>query len=113
MQDNLERISKHKGVKGVLIVGNDGCIHKSTLDVSGSPSAAELVLCSPAGSWSVIVSSTRCPHASCWQLQEHLTQEYASMIPSLTALARSMVRELDPQVSEEGAQACWLCCLQS
>jgi hypothetical protein len=31
-------------------------------------------------------------------LQEQLTQDYTSMIPSLTALAHNMVRELDPQV---------------
>ncbi|KAF6253888.1 putative bithoraxoid-like protein [Scenedesmus sp. NREL 46B-D3] len=31
------------------------------------------------------------------KLKEQLTQDYASMIPSLTALARNMVRELDPQ----------------
>lgn len=28
----LERISKHKGVEGVLIAGNDGTIHKTTLN---------------------------------------------------------------------------------
>jgi hypothetical protein len=33
-------------------------------------------------------------------LQEQLTQDYTSMIPSLTALARNMVRELDPQVRQ-------------
>lgn len=45
----------------MLIVGNDGHIHKTTLD-------------------------------------EQLTQEYASQIPSLAALARNVVRDLDPQV---------------
>ncbi|WIA33348.1 hypothetical protein OEZ86_006485 [Tetradesmus obliquus] len=30
-------------------------------------------------------------------LDEQLTQDYTSMVPSLTALARNMVRELDPQ----------------
>lgn len=50
-----------QGVEGVLIVGNDGHIHKTTLD-------------------------------------EQLTQEYASQIPSLAALARNVVRDLDPQV---------------
>lgn len=49
-----------QGVEGVLIAGNDGQIHKTTLN-------------------------------------EQLTQEYASRIPSLAALARSVVRDLDPQ----------------
>jgi hypothetical protein len=30
--------------------------------------------------------------------QEGTTQQYTHMIPSLTSLARGMVRELDPQV---------------
>lgn len=32
-------------------------------------------------------------------LNEQLTQEYASQIPSLASLARNVVRDLDPQVS--------------
>ena len=31
-------------------------------------------------------------------LQEGLSKQYAQMVPSLAALARSMVRDLDPQV---------------
>jgi hypothetical protein len=44
--------------------------------------------------------------------QEGLTKQYAQMVPSLAALARSMVRDLDPQVGvQEGCglrrwQAC-------
>lgn len=94
MVEALERISKHKvsvsklaqkclpeaqqqlnpktrlllllhlqGVEGVLIAGNDGQIHKTTLD-------------------------------------EQLTQQYASQVPSLAALARNVVRDLDPQVTQ-------------
>lgn len=51
-----------QGVEGVLIAGNDGQIHKTTLS-------------------------------------EQMTQEYASQIPSLAALARNVVRDLDAQVS--------------
>lgn len=51
-----------QGVEGVIIAGNDGQIHKTTLN-------------------------------------EQLTQKYASQIPSLAALARNVVRDLDPQVS--------------
>mgnify|MGYP001810743971 CR=1 FL=1 len=51
-----------QGVEGVLIAGNDGQIHKTTLS-------------------------------------EQMTQEYASQIPSLAALARNVVRDLDTQVS--------------
>ena len=52
-----------QGVEGVLIAGNNGQIHKTTLS-------------------------------------EQLTQDYASQIPSLAALARNVIRDLDPQV-------CW------
>ena len=43
-------------------------------------------------------------HASCRRrrLQEALTKQYAQMVPSLAALARSMVRDLDPQVGVAG-----------
>lgn len=51
-----------QGVEGVLIAGNDGQIHKTTLS-------------------------------------EQMTREYASQIPSLAALARNVVRDLDAQVS--------------
>jgi hypothetical protein len=38
-------------------------------------------------------------------LNEQLTQEYASQIPGLAALARNVVRDLDPQVIEQHRQA--------
>eukprot|EP00879_Flechtneria_rotunda_P006462 GHRR01006791.1.p2 GENE.GHRR01006791.1~~GHRR01006791.1.p2 ORF type:complete len:107 (+),score=34.06 GHRR01006791.1:362-682(+) len=60
VQDTIDRVSRHKGVLGLIVVGNDGSIYQSTLE-------------------------------------ERLAQEYAAMIPSLTALARNVVRELDPQ----------------
>ncbi|KAI8474296.1 MAG: putative bithoraxoid-like protein [Monoraphidium minutum] len=59
VMETLERVQKHKGVLGLLVVGEEGQVHKSTFD-------------------------------------EALTADYADMIPGLTALARSMVRELDP-----------------
>jgi hypothetical protein len=58
-----------QGVEGVLIAGNDGQIHKTTLS-------------------------------------EQMTQEYASQIPSLAALARNVVRDLDAQVSIHAGAAC-------
>ncbi|GBF96137.1 hypothetical protein Rsub_08885 [Raphidocelis subcapitata] len=57
--ETLERVQKHKGVIGVLVVGEEGQVVKSTLD-------------------------------------EAQTADYAGLIPGLTSLARSMVRELDP-----------------
>jgi hypothetical protein len=42
-------------------------------------------------------------------VQEHLTQEYSSMIPQLTALARITVRELDPQVLRSSLSYFQLC----
>lgn len=109
IQDHLDRISKHKGVKGVLIAGHDGSIHKSTLDV-------RLLVYQQADAWICPVDrmsvcctspfhgtpSCKC-RSCCWisfLMQEHLKHEYADMIPSLTALARNMVRELDPQVGQ-------------
>eukprot|EP00877_Chromochloris_zofingiensis_P014620 jgi/Chrzof1/9411/Cz04g02030.t1 len=60
VEETLERVSKHKGVLGLIVASNQGVIYKSTLD-------------------------------------ESLTQQYTSMIPGLTGLAKNMVRDLDPQ----------------
>lgn len=56
----LQRIQKHKGVLGVVVVDANGQALHTNLD-------------------------------------ETLTKQYAELIPGLAALARNMVRDLDPQ----------------
>jgi hypothetical protein len=48
------------------------------------------------------VSTHAAAAATAATLQEALTKQYAQMVPSLAALARSMVRDLDPQVGVAG-----------
>lgn len=84
-----------QGVLGVVIVNNQGKPLRSTLDVRMRAHACK---------WSHSVQSWDADMcacilcARCFCLKDHLTRQYAELLPSLADLARNLVRDLDPQV---------------
>jgi hypothetical protein len=89
--------SSPQGVIGLLVLGPDGHVLKSTLDVR--------LACWTATERLPTQSQHACQPTKCnpptrptavKQQQESLTAEISDLIPGLTAMARSTVRELDP-----------------
>ena len=80
-------LTTRQGVLGCIIINKDGVVLRTTCEVR--------TLC-------VRVQCGSLPHTrqclTSWA-QAEVTKAHAQLIPDLAAMARSMVRELDPQVS--------------
>lgn len=101
--------SNTQGVLGVIIVNHQGVPLRSTLDVSLLRAAGRGTL------QACVCLGRRGPQhrlAPCSPLsQDALTKQYSDLIPSLSDLARNLVRDLDPQVCWCGREEAHICTL--
>ena len=94
-------ISCTQGVLGCIVVNKDGAVLRSTCEVR-APNMHAHTQRSLVRLWAL---------NTCAVAQAEVTKAHAQLIPDLAALARNMVRDLDPQVREHYPK--WhspLCC---
>lgn len=90
-----------QGVLGCIVVNKDGAVLRSTCEVRAPQHA-----CTHTKKFGRLWAQNMCVVA-----QAEVTKAHAQLIPDLAALARNMVRDLDPQVREHYPK--WhspLCC---
>lgn len=98
VEDTLERIKSHKGVEGVIIGKDEYIVWKVTrLDMNPHHSLTH--------SLTVhffflihLVNADGIPIRPAKGMDDELTHKYAANISQLAAKARSVIRDLDPQV---------------
>ena len=85
-----------QGVVGGIIVSPEGVILRTSCDVRSQA----LVSCNKSP---ISCFSKGQPKAACLFPQANTAEQHAQLIPQLVSLAKSMIRDLDPQVRSQGS----------